>query len=157
MYKFDCNNCGRITFTMAETARQLAKPGLSVVVLETKRVAWGASGRVWVCPTCRDQVWPVEEDEDTAKLIELELNWKFVKAVPYEGDDPTMFGASFDRWKFYSPRLVARCAELGAREASAKMNEWLWDNAHLWPKGDMDGMQYVGIDGDYIVCRAISL
>lgn len=85
------------------------------------------------------------------------LNWKFVKAVPYNGDDTSLDGASFNRWKFYSPRLVDRCAELGKAEASAKMNAWLWDNISLWPEGDMDGMQYVGIDGDYIVCKAISL
>lgn len=85
------------------------------------------------------------------------LNWKFVKAVPYNGDDASFDGASFDRWKFYSPRLVKRCTELGKVGASAAMNKWLWENSSLWPEGDMDGMQYVGIDGDYVVCHAISI
>lgn len=87
----------------------------------------------------------------------MKLNWKLMKAVPYNGEDSRFEGASFDRWRFYSPRLVDRCAELGKVAASTAMNKWLWENISLWPEGDMDGMQYVGIDGDYVVCHAISI
>lgn len=81
------------------------------------------------------------------------INWILVEAVPYEGSDPTLFGASFDLYKFYSPAAAARIRETGHRN----FNAWLNQDFGLWPATAVDGCQFERLDGDYVVCMAISV
>lgn len=127
--KFHCDNCGTVTLSHDEMMHQLSNPDIG-----------------WRCPNCRHEMWPNETPK---------LKWELMQHVPYNGDDTSFEGASFDRYKFYSPRMVARIRELGEGAAKA-VNTWLHDWS-VWPEGGMDGMQFSHVDGDYVVCRAISL
>lgn len=85
------------------------------------------------------------------------INWILHEERPYDGTDPTLDGASFDRYKFYSPAMVSRVKFLGAVNGRSGVNSWLRNNMELWPDGDMDGMQFDSVDGDWVICTAISV
>lgn len=81
------------------------------------------------------------------------INWILHEERPYEGTDPTLDGASFDLYKFYSPKAVARIREAGHRN----FNAWLQQDFSLWPATAVDGCQFESIQGDWVICKAISV